>query len=58
MLLRELKKGSLVLTNLSVSDTFPPIEVKTTLYAEGDPAYISTCCRFTLFRLRVLADVA
>ncbi len=41
---RELKKGSCKVTNISVSDTNPPIEVVTTWEGEGDPGYLNTCC--------------
>jgi hypothetical protein len=41
---RKLKQGSLKITNISVSDTTPPIEVLTIVNGEGDPGYLNTCC--------------
>ena len=39
---RELKRGSSKITNVSISDSNPPIQILTTAYGEGDPGYLNT----------------
>ncbi|CAD6582714.1 MAG: hypothetical protein TREMPRED_003372 [Tremellales sp. Tagirdzhanova-0007] len=40
--LEELKRGSSKITNVSISDSNPPIQILTTAYGEGDPGYLNT----------------
>lgn len=40
---RERKKGSFTITNVTTSDSTPPINVTTIMTGQGDPGYASTC---------------
>ncbi|TEB38155.1 hypothetical protein FA13DRAFT_1657074 [Coprinellus micaceus] len=50
----ERKKGSFTITNVTTSDSTPPINVTTIMTGQGDPGYASTCIMISECALSLL----
>ncbi|KAF6760297.1 Saccharopine dehydrogenase-domain-containing protein [Ephemerocybe angulata] len=50
----EMEKGSITLTNVTTSDSTPPIKVQTTITGKGDPGYLLTAVMISECALSLL----